>query len=335
MNVWNTFNQVNDLFDDLTDDKLSVELDYKKDLLIEEKCFNCKGINILHVNGKKLCPSCGFVNGEILDMQQEWRYYGADDNKRSSDPTRCGMPTSSLFSNNAFGAVMMGYGNEKYRRLLKWNSIQYKAKSLMAVFKYIQEVCIEAKIPYCVSDKAKLMYKIVSENNIKRGVSRHSLIAACVYFACKDRGIERKRREISNMFEIGIKRMTTGCNMFKEIMFNKNPDFVNGLNPSSTEDFIRRNCVLLKISGEQREKMIYVANIAELLGIIMDNIPSSIAVGSIYLVSQENKLNISKKKIAETCGTSHVIVAKTYKILKKWKKYLISYNLEKKKSKEI
>ena len=43
MNVWNTFNQVNDLFDNYTDDKNdSVELDYKKDLLIEEKCFNIK-----------------------------------------------------------------------------------------------------------------------------------------------------------------------------------------------------------------------------------------------------------------------------------------------------
>ena len=328
MDVWNTFNNVSESFEikDINDSN-ETEIDYKNDLLIKEKCFNCKGLNIIHSNGKQLCPGCGFVNGQILDMQQEWRYYGADDNKRSSDPTRCGMPTSSLFSNNAFGGIMLGYGNEKYRRLLKWSSIQYKAKSLMAIFKYIQEICIEAKIPYCVSDKAKLMFKIVSENNIKRGVSRHSLIAACVYFACKDRGIERKRREISNIFEISIKRMTTGCNMFKEIMFSKNPDFVNGLNPSTTEDFIRRNCVLLKISGEQREKMIYVANVAEFLGIIMDNIPSSIAVGSIYLVSQENNLHITKKHIADTCGTSHVIVAKTYKILKQWKKYLISYSV--------
>ena len=296
MSVWNTFNQVNDSFvkEDIEDN--IGELDYKKDLLSQETCFNCKSLNVIHTEGKKICSICGFVNGQILDMQQEWRYYGADDNKRSSDPTRCGMPTNSLFSNNAFGAIMQGYGNEKYRRLLKWNSIQYKAKSLMAVFKYIQEVCNDANIPYSVSDKAKLMYKIISNDNIKRGVSRHSLIAACVFYACKDRGIDRKRREISDIFEINIKRMTVGCNLFKEIMFSKNPEFVNGLNPSTTEDFIRRNCVLLKISNKNRDEIIYVANIAELLGIVMDNIPSSISVGSIYLISQVNNLNITKKK---------------------------------------
>ena len=323
MNVWNTFNQVNDSFDleEITDD----ELDYEKDLLSEEICYNCKGLNIIHSGGKKICPGCGHVNGQILDMQQEWRYYGADDNKRSSDPTRCGMATNSLFSNNEFGAVLQGYGNEKYRRLLKWNSIQYKAKSLMAVFKFIQEVCNEANIPYSVADKAKLMYKIVSNNNIKRGVSRHSVIAACVYYACKDREIDRKRREISDIFKINIKRMTVGCNLFKEIMFSKNPEFINGLNPSTTEDFIRRNCVLLKISSIHRDKIIYVASIAELLGIVMDNIPSSISVGSIYLISQVDNLKITKQKIAVVCNTSQVTVSKTYKILKQWKKYLLPF----------
>jgi len=331
MNVWGKYNTINKSFkDDISDepniktvDSIDDELDYKKDLLSQEKCKYCNRISIIYEDGKKICSTCGYINGQILDMSQEWRYYGSDDNKRSSDPNRCGMANNSLFNGIQFGAIMRGYGNEKYRKLLRWNSIQYKAKSLMAVCKFIQEACNEGNIPNCVSDKAKLMYKIISNDIIKRGISRHSLIAACVFYSCKDKEISRKRREISNLFEISVKKMTIGCNKFKEIMFSKNPDFVNNLKPSSTEDFIRRNCVLLKIPHNYRNIIIYCSSVAEKLGIVMDNIPSSISVGSIYLVSQHYNLNITKKMIANICNTSQVTVSKTYKIMKVYKKYLL------------
>ena len=114
-------------------------------------CYNCGKKTLIFDDGMKRCTKCGYTNGVILDMQQEWRYYGAEDSKKSGDPTRCGMPTSSLFASNAFGAVLKGYGNERYRRLLKWNSIQYKAKSRMIVFKLITDTCTDNNIPYTSS----------------------------------------------------------------------------------------------------------------------------------------------------------------------------------------
>lgn len=313
--MWSKFNSINDSFKESTipDKTFKVSTD---------SCYNCGAKCLIVDDGMNRCTECGYTNGLILDMQQEWRYYGAEDSKKGGDPTRCGMPSSSLFKNNAFGAVLKGYGNERYRRLLKWNSIQYKAKSRMAVFKMITDVCTENNIPYSVADKAKLMYKIVSDDIIKRGVSRESLIAACVFYACKDRKISRKRREIAKYFGLSIKRMTVGCNNFKEIMFSKNPDFVNSLKPSTIKDFICRNCVLLELPNFYKNIAIYVANVADKLGIVMDNTPSSISVGTIYLVIQHFELKISKKTIAEKCNTSQVTVSKTYKVLKKYKKYL-------------
>ena len=35
---------------------------------------------------------CGTIYKDTLDQTAEWRYYGSEDNK-SSDPTRCGMPS--------------------------------------------------------------------------------------------------------------------------------------------------------------------------------------------------------------------------------------------------
>lgn len=289
----------------------------------KHKCKGCNNYNIIEEAGNRICQDCGIVDGMIIDTQQEWRYYGVSDNKYSSDPTRCSHSSNSLFDEVQFGGIMKGYGNEKYRRLLKWNSIQYKVKSLMGICKKIQEACKEGDIPYCVTDKANFMYKMVSEDVIKRGVSRSALIAACVYYACKDKNIPRKRREISELFDISISRMTVGCNVFKNIMFSKNANFVNNLTPSTVEEFIKRNCILLNIDNEHCDICLYIANIVDKLGIVMDNIPSSISVGCIYLMCQNFNLDITKKIISEKCNISQVTISKTYKILNEYKKYLL------------
>ena len=308
--------------------KSFITTDLKKIKLIERnQCKYCQKYEIIEEAGSRICQTCGIIDGMIIDTQQEWRYYGASDNKFSSDPSRCGHSSNSLFDEVQFGGILKGYGNEKFRRLIKWNSIRYKDKSLMNIFKTIQDICKEGDIPYCVTDKARYMYKTVSEDVIKRGVSRSALIASCVYYACKDKNIPRKRREISELFGISISRMTVGCNVFKNIMFTINPTFVNNLLPSTVEEFIKRNCILLNIDKHHRDICLYIANIVDKLGIAMDNIPSSISVGCIFLTCQNFNLNITKKIISSKCNISQVTISKTYKILNEYKKYLLPISI--------
>ena len=302
---------------------IATNLNEKTGVIKKNQCKYCHNYDIIEEAGSRICQNCGIIDGMIIDSQQEWRYYGASDNKFSSDPSRCGHSSNSLFDEVQFGGILKGYGNEKFRRLIKWNSIRYKDKSLMNIYKYIQDICKEGEIPYCVTDKARYMYKTVSEDVIKRGVSRSALIASCVYYACKDKNIPRKRREISELFGISISRMTVGCNVFKNIMFTINPNFVNNLSPSTVEEFIKRNCILLGVDNDHRDICLYIANIVDKLGIAMDNIPSSISVGCIFLMCQNFNINITKKVISSKCNISQVTISKTYKILNEYKKYLL------------
>ena len=59
------------------------------------------------------------------------------------------------------------------------------------------------------------------------------------------------------------------------------------------------------------------------LGIILKNTPASVAVGSIYLVAQVYKLNISKKEIVEQCDVSDVTINKAYSAMFNHKTLLI------------
>ena len=65
-----------------------------------------------------------------------------------------------------------------------------------------------------------------------------------------------------------------------------------------------------------------VALLVDKLGICQENNPKSIAVGCIYLISQNYNLGFTKKEIADNCHTSEVTVSNTYSQMAKFKKYL-------------
>ena len=120
--MWTTFNSINDSFNkeseelEISKEEISDDIIVNKVLKIStDICYNCSSKSLIVDDGMNRCTKCGYTNGLILDMNQEWRYYGSEDSKKGGDPTRCGMPSSSLFKNNAFGAVLQGYGNGRYK----------------------------------------------------------------------------------------------------------------------------------------------------------------------------------------------------------------------------
>ena len=90
----------------------------------EGKCINCNETDCLQNESEIIvCIKCGVDNGPIIDYDQEWRYYGYDDNKRSSDPNRCGVPNNPLINETSLSTVILGKGYETYRRLNSWNGL--------------------------------------------------------------------------------------------------------------------------------------------------------------------------------------------------------------------
>ena len=289
----------------------------------QDLCEFCNEYALIY-DANIVCTSCGMINSMIINNNQEWRYYGSEDSKRSSDPTRCGMPINPLLPNSSLGTIINGYGNEVYRRLHKWNSITYKEWSLIKVFNTISTKAKEGTIPTCIIDKASVMYKMLSENNIKRGSSRQSLIAACLWNALKSKDLSRSTKEIAKLFNIDIKKMTVGCKEFNEKMHLKDINYSTSIKPATAENYIDRYSVKLTISIKYKEQIVKVAEISEKLGIVTKNTPQSIAVGSIYFISQEYNLGFTKKILHDICEISEVTISKAFKELDKYKKYLLS-----------
>lgn len=330
--VWNLFNIINESFNNI--DSLKVEStnetnsdckSFKIDNLKDKKiCFNCNETDFLIMDSEMIiCTFCGVENDSIIDYQAEWRYYGNDDNKRSSDPNRCGVPTNPIIPDSSLSTVILGKGFEVFRKLNSWNGLSYKQRSLIAILNKIALKANIDNVPQSIIDATMNMYKIISQDYIKRGASRESLIAACFFNALRDQGMIRSTDEVAKLFDIKSKKLSKGCNEFTELMFSKNKEYVKNMKPIESKDLIERYCTLLEIDEGYIIVGIKAAILIDKLGICQENNPKSIAVGVIYLISQNYNLGFTKKEIADLCKTSEVTVSNTYTQMMKFKKYLL------------
>ena len=297
--------------------------------LESEICINCKNPskNII-IEGQLICDNCGNIQEEILDYGAEYRYYGAEDTK-SSDPTRCGMPTNELLPESSHGSTISYKWGESYemkriRNFHIWHAMPYKERSLYKVFDTIQTKARAQGITSCIIEEAKVLYKAISENKISRGSNRKGIIASCVYKACKIKGVPRSHKEIATIFDINITHMTRGCKKFDEIMnFIKYENKTSNIEGSKSTDYIKRFCSKLNIGNNILIICKYTCDKAEEFSLVSENTPPSIAAGIIFLVCSLLNLNISKHQISEICKISEVTISKCYKKLLEYHKHLL------------
>ena len=348
-NIWNLYEtihssikinnifdlNVNDDFDDtnncensstssLSLDVNNIDEDMNMNIKPKNNCEYCGEIDSLMNDGEMIvCTSCGSENNRIIDYNPEWRFYGSDDNKRNSDPNRCGMPNNQILSESSLSTVILGRGFEIYRKLNTWNGLTYKEKSMISILNKIAAKANIGNVPQSIIDSTMKMYQIISKDYIKRGTSRESLIAACFFNALKDNGLIRSNEEVAKLFDIKSKKLSKGCNEFAELMFAKDKNYVKNMRPIEPKDLIERFCSLMDLDEKYIKIGAIISGRVDKFGICQENNPKSIAVGCIYFMSQNYDLGFSKKEIADHCHTSEVTVSNTYNQMNKFKKYLL------------
>ena len=294
---------------------------------VDIKCTDGEECDIISSQGTMVCKKCGKISNKIIEFSAEWRYYGSEDNK-SSDPTRCGLPSNFLLKGSSLGSIISNNGitnadMKKVRKYHIWNAMPYKERSLYNVFDSIFVRSNNHGIPACIIEDAKENYKLLDEAQISRGTNRKGLIAACIYIACKKMNVPRSAKEIAKIFSLSVTNMTRGCKQFMHIMnMHKKEKLGNITLSTKPEDFVYRFCSNLNLNNTIQELCMNVTKTADSYSIVSQNTPPSVAAGCIYLVSNHCKLGLTKKDIAQSCGISEVTISKCYKKLSQYKKHL-------------
>ena len=325
--LWYLFDTVIDNDSNSEIKKTNLECVYRtnetKTIIENEICTSCKTHLFVGDDGFLTCPNkqCGIIYKDNLDQSAEWRFYGADDNQ-NSDPTRCGMAQNLLLPDSSIGTCIKNGSNKsgmyQVKQYQRWTSMTYKERSMYKVYNELSRICKENNIPEIIITESKSLYKLVCETKISRGNNRKGIIAACVYFACRDENVPRSTKEIAGYFDIKLQDMTRGIKKFRENWRLANPNNKDDIFKSESSnpiDFIERYCSNLPIETNIKHISEFIAIKAIFSNLVDDNTSPSIAAGSIFLACSVTKQNITKKQVAEACKTSEVTISKCFKKL--------------------
>jgi transcription initiation factor TFIIIB Brf1 subunit/transcription initiation factor TFIIB len=148
----------------------------KKEEKNEDDIVICQHSEIVEHNGIEICIECGEQMSDYFSVDKDWTYYGSNDNRHSSDPSRC-----------------------QYRRIPD---------------KGIEKELEKMNFPIEICKQANLLYLKVTNGEIKRSNLRKGIMFACIFNAYKDIGNPQIPEELQTKFNIDRKNMSKGLTYF-------------------------------------------------------------------------------------------------------------------------
>ena len=322
---------------DMSDEQLDnllmgVDLDKKQDIQPSKSvCKNCKSPNLVidNTKGHMVCTDCAVINEEFLDENPEM----SNNDGEGSNNSRYGAPSSYFFPKSSLGTKIVSRGYNRISLLQKQGQMPYKEKSLMDVLETIQHKCKKYVITQSIIDSAKILYKKVSESVHSKGkrkgksiimrcINRRSMIAACLFHACKLQKETRSPKEIADIYDLEIKHVNRGCRKFCDII-DANTLFYQ-IKSSQSSDFIERFAKKLNIDKQYINISKDVSNNIHKLDLASTHEPPSVAAGCILLVTQYYNIPLSKKQISDIFGISDVTISKTFRKIWPYHKIVLS-----------
>lgn len=289
-------------------------------------CVLCGGA-VIRDGAEYVCLECWTVQGRVLDTSAEWRIFAGDAGAARDAAVRCGMPTNPLMPVSSLGSVIGGPGRGWEVRVMQrcqlWASMPHGERALCGVFDRMATVSAMYGVTAKVLADAKALYKAARDVQISRGDHREGLIAACVFNAFVLNGVPRSAKEVAHMFRIDPLVLTKGLARFRASV-----EVVS--KATSAADFIPRfGCALdmpYPAIADARE----LAQRVERLGTIDGSGATTTAATVLYFFCSARRMDLSKgreegtrARIASVCEVSELTIAKLYKGLMPYKRWLM------------
>lgn len=281
-------------------------------------CISCKSDNLIidNVKGYLVCQSCAVINEEFLDKNVEF-------SNEQNNASRYGCPSNYFFPRSALGTKITARGYNRVAILQRQGQMPYREKSLLEVLEErIQTKCKKYNITQTIIDSAKILYKKISDCKhtkgkrkgkymIMRCINRRSMIAACVFYACKLQKEPRSPKEVADIYDLEIKHVNRGCRKFIDYIDLSSIFFE--IKSSQSYDFIERFAAKLCIDKQYINIAKDISTNIHKLGLASTHEPPSVAAGCILLVANMYHVDINKKQISDIFSISDVTISKTYR----------------------
>jgi len=283
-----------------------------------KRCPECNSINLVYDDqrGEVICQDCGLVVEEkIVDTGQET--HGQFD--KSEKKGRGGAPISMQKFDKGLttnvGEISDIYKLEsgqtrKFLRLKKWQervstSIERNLRLAMAE---LRRVASFLNLPSVVRDEASRIYNFVLQRGLVRGRSMESVIAACIYAACRSYNIPRTLDEIAAASDVERKEIGRTYRFVIRKLDIK-------VTPSSPKDYISRFASILHLSPKTQNEALKILKKADISELTSGRGPAGIAAAALYVAALINEEKKTQREVADVAGITEVTIRNRYKEL--------------------
>ncbi len=283
-----------------------------------KRCPECGSINLVsdaHL-GEIICNDCGLVvEDKMVDSGVDPS--GAFD--KNEKKGRGGEPISSQKFDKGLttnvGEISDIYRLEpgqtrKFFRLKKWQewvspSIERNLRLAMAELRVIASYL---NLPNVVKDEAARIYNYVLQRGLVRGRSMESVIAACLYAACRSYNIPRTLDEMATASDVERKDIGRTYRFIIRKLGIK-------VKQSSPKDYISRFASVLKLSPKTQNEALKVLKDAEGVELTSGRGPAGIAAAALYVAALMNDEKKTQREVADIAGITEVTIRNRYKEL--------------------
>jgi len=284
----------------------------------------------------------GLVLGDrIVDTRSEWRTFANDEN--GDDPSRVGAVADPLLNGSQLDTVISardGYSGraKELTRAQNKNSTSKSERNLIAAYKEIGAMAEAIGLPKNVSDIAKQLYKKIEDSKQLKGKTIQSIIAACIFIACRKANVPRTFKEICALTKVPKNEIGRVYKTIEKLLVADSQasaaahggDMVNAQtavprNPSdlqytptastSASDLMIRFCNRLQLSPAIQATCVELANRMSDAGTLAGRSPISIAASGIFFISWLMGKGRPAKDVGEAAGVSEGTVRNAYKVI--------------------
>jgi transcription initiation factor TFIIB len=283
-----------------------------------KKCPECESINLTYdpQRGEVICNNCGLlVEEKMVDTGHEVhaQFDKGEKKGRGGAPLSIQKFDKGLTTN--VGEISDIYRLEskqtrKFLRLKKWQervstSIERNLRLAMAE---LRRVASFLSLPKVVGDEAARVYNFVLQRGLVRGRSMESVIAACIYAACRSYNIPRTLDEIANASDVERKEIGRTYRFIIRKLAIK-------VTPSSPKDYISRFASILNLSPKTQNEALKILKKADISELTSGRGPAGIAAAALYVAALINDEKKTQREVADVAGITEVTIRNRYKEL--------------------
>ncbi len=283
-----------------------------------KRCPECGSVNLTYEEqkGEVICNDCGLVVEEkMVDTGQEMYGKSESGDKKGRGGAPLSMQKFDKGLTTNVGEISDIYKLEsgatrKFLRLKKWQervstSIERNLRLAMAE---LRRVASFLNLPTVIRDEASRIYNFVLQRGLVRGRSMESVIAACIYSACRSYNIPRTLDEISNASDVERKEIGRTYRFIIRKLGIK-------VTPSSPKDYISRFGSILHLSPKTQNDALKILKKAEISELTSGRGPAGIAAAALYVAALLNNEKKTQREVADVAGITEVTIRNRYKEL--------------------